>query len=96
MVAQEVAGERKGSASRCLAPVLEHPHQVPTVSFRPDSRILASGTLNGAIKFWDVRDGSCVHTLHVPGPYKGMNITGVTGISEAQRAALMALGAVEH
>jgi hypothetical protein len=32
----------------------------------------------------------------VPGPYEGMNITGVTGISEAQKAALKVLGAVEE
>jgi hypothetical protein len=31
-----------------------------------------------------------------PGPYAGMKITGVTGISEAQKAALRALGAVEE
>ena len=29
------------------------------------------------------------------GPYAGMNISGVTGISPAQKAALKALGAVE-
>ena len=28
-------------------------------------------------------------------PYTGMNITGATGISEAQKLALKALGAVE-
>jgi hypothetical protein len=28
-------------------------------------------------------------------PYEGMNITGVTGITEAQKAMLKALGAVE-
>ena len=33
-------------------------------------------------------------TLNVVGPYEGMNITGGTGISEAQRAALKIFGAV--
>ncbi|MEZ4664147.1 MAG: hypothetical protein R2911_41995 [Caldilineaceae bacterium] len=29
--------------------------------------------------------GVLLITLHVAGPYEGMNITGVTGISDAQR-----------
>jgi WD40 repeat protein len=36
----------------------------------------------------------CVAILRAQGPYAGMNITGVTGISEAQKATLKALGAV--
>ena len=35
-------------------------------------------------------------TIIPAGPYAGMNITGVTGISAAQKAALRALGAVEE
>jgi hypothetical protein len=33
--------------------------------------------------------------LKLPKPYDGMNITGVTGLTEEQKAALKALGAVE-
>lgn len=29
-------------------------------------------------------------------PYKGMNITGVKGLTEAEKATLKALGAIEH
>jgi hypothetical protein len=39
--------------------------------------------------------GVCLYTLRAPRPYEGMNIAGVTGISEAQKVALRALGAVE-
>ncbi|MCE7985139.1 MAG: hypothetical protein DYG89_28535 [Caldilinea sp. CFX5] len=39
---------------------------------------------------------TCLATLRAPGPYADMNITGVTGISEAQKAALRALGAIEE
>lgn len=37
----------------------------------------------------------CIAILRAQGPYAGMNITGVTGISEAQKATLRALGAVD-
>ena len=47
------------------------------------------------VYLWDAASGRCIQTFHAPHPYQGMNITGVTGISETQRAALKALGAVE-
>jgi hypothetical protein len=33
--------------------------------------------------------------LRADGPYEGLNITGATGLSEAQKAALKTLGAYE-
>jgi WD40 repeat protein/DNA-binding SARP family transcriptional activator len=64
--------------------------------FLPNSNILLVACLDGAVRICDVEDGVLLHTLHVAGPYEGMNISGVTGISEAQRAALKTLGAVEE
>ncbi|MDQ3248383.1 MAG: hypothetical protein M3Q45_04160 [Chloroflexota bacterium] len=43
----------------------------------------------------DSQTGECINTLLVEGPYAGMNITGVTGITRAQKVALKTLGAVE-
>ena len=63
-------------------------------AFSPNSKLLATGG-DETIKLWHVPAGDCAQTLHIPGPYHGMNITGVTGISEAQRVALKALGAVD-
>jgi hypothetical protein len=34
--------------------------------------------------------------LRIDGPYAGMNTAGVTGLTEAQHAALNALGAVQR
>lgn len=73
-----------------------HNSSVECVCFRPDGRVLASAGMNETIMLWDVATGLCLHTLRAPGPYAGMNITGVTGISPAQKAALRALGAVEE
>ncbi|MEM7127842.1 MAG: BTAD domain-containing putative transcriptional regulator [Chloroflexota bacterium] len=66
------------------------------LAFCPDSYFLVSTGGDGLIKLHDAETGTLLHTLEVPGPYEGMNITGVTGISEAQRAALRTLGAVEN
>ena len=48
------------------------------------------------IKLWDTQTGECLRTLKIDRPYEGMSITGVTGISEAQKASLKALGAIER
>jgi WD40 repeat protein len=72
-----------------------HRETVYKVAFTPDGTALVSSSFDGTIKFWDSQSGECVNTLHVEGPYAGMNITGITGVTEAQKAALKALGAVE-
>lgn len=40
--------------------------------------------------------GKSMNTLCTPRPYDGMNILGITGLTEAQQATLKALGAVEQ
>jgi len=73
-----------------------HTHTIEALSFRPDGQLLASASWDETIRLWDVSSGTCLQTLRTPGPYSGMNISGVTGISEAQKAALKALGALEQ
>jgi len=53
-------------------------------------------SLDGTVKVWDIQTAQCLRTFHYPGPYDGMNITGVTGMTDAQRETLRALGAVEE
>ncbi|MEZ4678394.1 MAG: WD40 repeat domain-containing protein [Caldilineaceae bacterium] len=74
----------------------KHRQQIKSVAFRPDGEVIASGSLDGTINLWNVQTRAHLITLHPPGPYEGMNIADVTGISEAQRAMLKALGAVER
>lgn len=83
------------ASGRLLHRLAEHTNWVRAIAFRPDSRQLASGSDDGTVKLWDVMSGRCLQTTIIDSPYTGMNITGVTGISDAQKAALKALGAIE-
>ena len=84
------------STGQVLKTLQGHMIWVWSVAFSPDSKTLASGSEDGTIKLWDVLTGECVKTLRSKRPYEGMNITGVTGLSEAQKSTLKALGAVEY
>jgi WD40 repeat protein len=72
-----------------------HTNQVESVAFQLDGQALASGGYDETIKLWDVRTGECLKNLRADRPYKGTNITDVTGLSPAQKATLKALGASE-
>jgi WD40 repeat protein len=57
-------------------------------------QILASGSTDETVKLWDVSTGECWKTLRADRPYEGMNITHLTGVTEAQKVTLQALGAI--
>jgi WD40 repeat protein/DNA-binding SARP family transcriptional activator len=71
-----------------------HTATVECVRLCADGR-LASCSVDESIRIWNPDTGECLHTLRAPGPYAGMNIAGVTGITPAQKATLRTLGAVE-
>ncbi|WP_238553721.1 hypothetical protein [Fortiea contorta] len=56
---------------------------------------LAIAFLEQPIQIWDVQIGETVQTLSRHFPYEGIDITGVTGISEGQKMSLKALGAIQ-
>ncbi|MEQ8997984.1 MAG: NACHT domain-containing protein [Coleofasciculus sp. B1-GNL1-01] len=82
-------------SGECLRTLQGHTNRVQSVALSPDGEILASGSYDETIKVWDVKSGKCIKTL-VNKPYVNMNITGVTGLTEAEKTALKTLGAVEH
>lgn len=56
---------------------------------------LVSSSKDETIRLWDVKTGKCLKVLKSDRPYEGMNIAGVTGLTEAQKVTLKALGAVD-
>ncbi|MBD2100197.1 NB-ARC domain-containing protein [Leptolyngbya sp. FACHB-261] len=75
------SGTRDGASNRSTEPML--------------GSLLVSGSHNGALKLWNSQTGQCLKVLNPERPYTGMNITGVTGLTALQKAALKTLGAVE-
>lgn len=73
-----------------------HTSRPCSVIFTVDQRLLASGMEDGTILVWEKQTGQCFRTLRGDRPYERMNISGVTGITEAQKASLKALGAIER
>lgn len=69
---------------------------VRSLCVSPDGLTLASSGEDGIIHLWDIERAERIRTLRIDRPYERMDISGLAGVSEAQRAALIALGAVEH
>ena len=62
----------------------------------PDGSLLATCGDDGAITIWDLESGQYLRTLRRDRPYERVNITGIRGLTEAQKATLRGLGAVEQ
>ncbi|MBW4485746.1 MAG: hypothetical protein KME14_24720 [Tildeniella torsiva UHER 1998/13D] len=86
---------------QCHQTLCGHDKWVRYVTFSPDGDRLISCSQDETIQVWSkllTPDGFIYcheHTLRVPRPYEGMAIAGVTGLTEAQKAALITLGASE-
>lgn len=72
-----------------------HQNVVHAAVFGADDRLIASGSADATIKIWNVQTGECLQTLRADRPYEGMNITGISGLTEAQKATFKVLGAIE-
>ena len=79
-----------------LATLQGHSSTVFGLSLSADGRLLASASGDGTVKLWETGSGTCVATLRTEPCYERLDITGVTGVTTAQRAALLALGAIEQ
>lgn len=59
---------------------------------KPDGSKLASCGDDGAIMLWDMGNGEYLRILRRDRPYERLNIAGIRGLTEAQKATLRALG----
>jgi WD40 repeat protein len=86
----EVAGGRE------VAVLTGHGAAVLGIAFGPDGRRLTSGSLDGTVKLWDIHPPALLRSLRPDRRYERLDITGLTGITAAQRDVLGAFGAEER
>jgi WD40 repeat protein len=73
-----------------------HTSWVHSVAFSPDGQTVATGSGDETIRLWHGETGELQKVWRAKRPYEGLNIKGVTGLSEAQIATLKALGAITN
>lgn len=79
----------------CLTTIQGHAGEVYAMTFLGSDSMLASSGQDGMIKIWNTQTHELIKTLRDKRPYEQLNITGVRGLSLAQKDTLKALGAIE-
>lgn len=73
-----------------------HQGSVQSLRASPDGCLLASCGDDGAIQIWEMDSGEHVRTLRRDRPYERLDITGIKGLTNAQKLTLKMMGAVER
>jgi WD40 repeat protein/transcriptional regulator with XRE-family HTH domain len=82
-------------SGRSVGALSGHTAGVRGVALSGDSRLVASGSFDGSVRLWSPTGGVSLRILRADRRYERMDITGLRGVTEAQRTALTALGAVD-
>ncbi|MBX3086629.1 MAG: XRE family transcriptional regulator [Anaerolineae bacterium] len=80
----------------CLWVREAHQGSIQAVRKSADRTKLASCGNDGGITIWDLQSGEYLQTVRRDRPYERLDITGIQGLTNAQQAALRALGAVDY
>lgn len=79
---------------QCLQEFRGHTNQLLALTFSPDGTQLVSSSEDENIRIWHIQTGECLQILRCDRPYEGMNITDVTGLTNAEINTLLMLGAI--
>jgi WD40 repeat protein len=80
---------------QCAQTRQAHQGTIQSLKVSPDGRSLASCGDDGAITIWELASGKQLRTLRRDRPYERLDITGIRGVTQARKASLQALGAIE-
>lgn len=78
---------------KCIQELAGHQNWVWSVIFSPDGQFIASASQDESIILWD-KTGKNLARMLAKKPYEGMQITGATGLTMAEKSDLIALGAI--
>jgi WD40 repeat protein/transcriptional regulator with XRE-family HTH domain len=82
-------------SGECMQMRQAHQGTVQSLKVSPDGRSLASCGDDGAISIWELESGVHLRTLRRDRPYERLDISGVKGLTQAQKTSLRVLGAIE-
>jgi predicted NACHT family NTPase len=91
---KEIELSQSINAQRLELPNKAQDNKFQLIKNHDEKNLVAIGSSKN-IEIWNIGSEKCIRVLRLPKAYEGMNITGVKGLTEAEKATLKALGAVE-
>jgi WD40 repeat protein/transcriptional regulator with XRE-family HTH domain len=83
-------------SGECVRERETHQGAIQALKVSPDGTQLASCEDDGTIMLWDLHHAKHLRILRQDRPYERLDISGIRGLTEARKAALHALGAIEN